>query len=85
MKIGVASVLLLRALSTSACVPAGGAVRTILDVGDAVCETLLAEDVGGDKVRLVCKYVDKADSVARIFMATVLALKPAGLFPVKNQ
>jgi len=32
---------------------------------------LTANDVGGDKVKLVCKYIDAADKTSHVFMATV--------------
>ena len=60
-------------VGSSACtVPTGGkVVQTVLDVGDAVCEVLTANDIGGDKVQLICKYVDAADKTSHVFMATV--------------
>lgn len=45
--------------------------QTVLDVGDAICDALTANDIGGDKVQIVCKYITTADSVAHVFIATV--------------
>ena len=60
-------------VGSSACsaTPAGKVAQTVLDVGDAVCEVLTANDIGGDKVQLICKYIDAADKTAHVFMATV--------------
>jgi hypothetical protein len=60
-------------MGSSACTgtPGGKVVQTVLDVSDAVCEVLTANDIGGGTVKIVCKYIDAADKNAHVFMATV--------------
>ena len=59
-------------VGSSACtVPTGKVAQTVLDVGDAVCEVLTANDLGGNTVKIVCKYIDAADKTSHVFMATV--------------
>lgn len=45
--------------------------RTTLDIGDAICQVLVQDPNMPDKLKLACQYVDKADGLSHLLLATV--------------
>lgn len=45
--------------------------KITLDIGDAICQVLEQHPEMPDKVRIACQYVDKADGLSHLFLATV--------------
>jgi hypothetical protein len=44
---------------------------TVLDAGSAICQAIANAPGMPDAVKVICEYVDKADGLAKIFIATV--------------
>lgn len=44
---------------------------TVLDAGSAVCQAIASVPGMPDAVKVICEYVDKADGLSKIFVATI--------------
>lgn len=57
--------------ATAGCAEMKPITKTVLDGGDAICEALIDNGLAGEKVTLVCEYVDKADGLSHVFLMRV--------------
>lgn len=52
---------------------------TVLDAGSAVCQAIANAPGLPDAVKVICEYVDKADGLAKIFVATIPRTQAAAM------